>query len=125
MSSVLTARANLIQAIDEDAWKGEVVASIAHMPERLAFMTPAHHRVRNFAVRELPRHGGRPLAIADIAGATDTPEAATRAIVSELERNLFFVVRGGVDHVSWAYPVTVDETPHRLTFGTGESIFGA
>jgi hypothetical protein len=69
MSSVLTARANVIQ-------------------------------VRNFAVREL-------------------------AIVAELERHFFFVVRGGEDHVSWAYPVTVDETPHRVTLGTGESIFGA
>ena len=125
MSSVLTARANIIQAIDEDAWKDAVVTSTAHMPGRLAFMTPAHHRIRNFAVRELPRNGGRPLAIADIATATSIPEAATRAIIAELERHLFFVVRAGEDHVSWAYPVTVDETPHWVTLGTGESIFGA
>jgi hypothetical protein len=125
MSSVLIARANLIESTDEDAWKEAAAASIAHMPARLAFMTPAHHRIRNFAVRELPRNGGRPLAIADIAAATGTPEAATRAIVAELERQLFFVVREGEDHVSWAYPVTVDRTPHRLMFGTGESVFGA
>jgi hypothetical protein len=125
MSSVLTARANIIQAIDEEAWKQAVVTATAHMPGRLAFMTPAHHRIRNFAVRELPRNGGRPLAVADIATATSIPEATTRAIVAELERHLFFVVRGGEDHVSWAYPVTVDETPHRVTLGTGESIFGA
>src|SRR5258708_3809748 len=35
--------------------------------DHLAFMTPRHYAVRNFVVRELPRHGGRPLRPARIA----------------------------------------------------------
>jgi hypothetical protein len=40
-------------------------AALAKIPEsfasRLAFMTPEHHLVRNFAVRELPHENGRPI----------------------------------------------------------------
>jgi hypothetical protein len=124
MASVLTARANRIESIDEAAWKDAVVTATRHAPGRLAFMTPAHHLIRNYAVRQLPR-SGRPLAIADIAAATGIAVAAAHAIAADLERHLFFVVREGQDHISWAFPVTVDETPHHLTLDSGESIFGA
>ena len=46
-------------------------------------------------------------------------------ILGELERKLFFLVRNAEGAVSWAYPVTVDRTPHRLTFSTGERLHGA
>jgi hypothetical protein len=52
------------------------------------------------------------------------PEIVT-GIVTELERNLFFLVRNEDGEVSWAYPVTVDRTPHRLAFSTGERLYGA
>ena len=123
--TVLTARNASFQRIDEAAWKDAVAAHVAHMPQRLAFMTPAHHRVRNAAVLGLPAGGGRPLSMAHLAAAAGVPEKTTRAIAEELERNLFFVVRKGEDHISWAFPVTVDQTPHRLRFGSGERLFGA
>jgi len=47
------------------------------------------------------------------------------AILTDLEKNLFFLVRDPEGNVSWAFPVTTSETPHRLTFSTGEKIFGA
>ncbi len=125
MSTVLVARANRFERIDEDGWKAAVAEHITHMPSRLAFMTPAHHRVRNAAVLGLPSNGGRQMSMAQLAAAAGVPEADTRAIAAELERNLFFVVRAGEDHISWAFPVTCDPTPHRLEFDSGESIFGA
>ena len=125
MRTVLIARNNTFERVDETAWRDAVAAHVTHMPQRLAFMTPSHHRVRNAAVLGLPRNGGRPLSMAQLAAAAGVPEADTRAIAAELERNLFFVVRGGADDISWAFPVTSDPTPHRLTFASGESIFGA
>jgi hypothetical protein len=125
MPTVLTARNNTFERVDETAWRNAVAAHVTHMPRRLAFMTPAHHRVRNAAVLGLPRNGGRPLSMAQLSAAAGVPEAATREIAAELERNLFFVVRGGEDHISWAFPVTCDRTPHRLMFDSGEAIFGA
>lgn len=125
MPTVLTARGNAFEREDEETWKQAVAAGIAHMPARLAFMTPAHHRVRNAAVRGLPRNGGRPLSVQQLAAAAGVPEATTRGIAAELERNLFFVVRKDDDHVSWAFPVTSDQTPHEVILGTGERIYGA
>jgi hypothetical protein len=46
-------------------------------------------------------------------------------IIGELERALFFVVRNDRNAVSWAFPVTADETPHALAFSTGERCFAA
>ncbi len=125
MSFVRIGRGKTIERMDEAAWKDAVVAHVARMPERLSFMTPAHHRVRNAAVLALTRTGGRPLSMTHLAAAAAVDETDTRAIAAELERNLFFVVRQGEDFVSWAYPVTVDRTPHRVTFSSGETVFGA
>ncbi len=125
MTTVLICRNNAFERIDDSAWMNAVAAHVTHMPQRLAFMTPAHHRVRNAAVLGLPQNGGRPLSMTQLAAAARVPEAQTRSIAAELERNLFFVVRAGEDHISWAFPVTSDETPHRVMFDSGESIFGA
>ncbi len=125
MSTVLVARKNTFERVDEDAWRRAVEAAVVHMPGRLAFMTPDHHRVRNAAVRGLPANGGRPLSMAQVAQVTGVPEEKTREIAAELERNLFFVVRKDADHISWAFPVTADETLHRVILGTGERIYGA
>ncbi len=125
MSTVLSGHVKGFERVDEETWKQAVAAGIAHMPKRLAFMTPAHHRVRNAAVRGLPGNSGRPLSMSQLAAAAGVPEATTRAIAAELERNLFFVVRQDDDHVSWAFPVTSDQTPHEVILGTGERIYGA
>jgi CRP-like cAMP-binding protein len=94
------------------------------MASRLAFMSRNHHSVRDFAVRELPRQD-RPLSPVQIAQVTGLPRESVSAILTDLEKNLFFLVRDSEGNVSWAFPVTTSETPHRLTFSTGEKIFGA
>jgi hypothetical protein len=87
-------------------------------------MTPDHHRVRNHVVRELPRLG-RAITLADISDALELTWQRTQRIVEELEENLFFLVRGDGTEVSWAFPVTADETGHHLVFSTGERLDAA
>jgi len=36
-----------------------------------------------------------------------------------------FLFRNKEGEVVWAYPVTVDKTPHHLTFSTGEQLYAA
>jgi hypothetical protein len=95
------------------------------MEDRLAFMTPQHHAVRNFAVRELPRNGGKPLTPAQIAHALHLEARMVVSLLDDLESHLFFLVRNARGEVSWAFPVTSDRTPHLLRFSTGERISGA
>jgi hypothetical protein len=104
-------------------------AALAKIPEslaaRLAFMTPEHHSVRNFAVREIPYESGRPIKVNRLAATLGLPLPKVRAIVEDLERHLFFLVRNEAGEISWAFPVTTDRTPHRLQFSTGERAHGA
>ena len=95
------------------------------MKDRLAFMTPHHHAVRNFVVRELPRNHGQPLAPVQIAEALRLHVKQTVSLLEDLERHLFFLVRDAHGDVSWAFPVTSDRTPYQLRFSTGERISGA
>jgi hypothetical protein len=90
----------------------------------LDFMTPDHHRVRNFAVAELPRAGG-PLSPDTIACKLDLPLDAVVAILDDLEKSLTFLFRNEQGEVTWAYPVTVVQTPHHLTFSSGEQVNAA
>lgn len=123
-ASILTADGNTIVPIPRERWENELRAAPEAIAKRLEFMTPDHHRVRRFAVEELPRRGTA-LSTSDIATALSMPNEAVARIVDELEPALFFVVRTGGPAVSWAFPVTVDETPHALAFGTGERCFAA
>jgi hypothetical protein len=90
----------------------------------LAFMTADHHRVRDFVVREMPRYN-RPLPPGLIASELGLPLDRTSAILEELERNMTFLFRNSAGEVTWAYPVTVDPTPHRVTFSSGEKLYAA
>ena len=45
--------------------------------------------------------------------------------IDELEKARFFVVRPNHQDISWAFPVTVEATPHALAFNTGERCYAA
>jgi hypothetical protein len=95
------------------------------MNNQLDFMTPAHHAVRNCVVGQLPRNGGAPLSPMQIAAQLHLTLSRVVSVLDDLERHLFFVVRNTEGAVTWAFPVTVAPTPHRLRFSTGERISGA
>jgi hypothetical protein len=113
-----------IRSVPDDAFIKSVEGLPNRMTTRLAFMSHDHHTVRDFVVRELPRQGG-PLSPTQIAQGTGLALQTVSAVLAELERNLFFMVRDSKGSVTWAFPVTAVRTPHRLTFSTGEKTFGA
>jgi hypothetical protein len=116
--TVLVGRGKRITSLPRSAWERELEEAPEFIRRRLEFMSPAHHGVRNFVVRELPRFG-KPLSIGHLSRALGLPREQTAQIVEDLERNLFFLARGDSPEISWAFPVTVDETPHHLLFSTG------
>jgi len=87
-------------------------------------MSEEHHLVRDFAVRELPRVG-EPLPPELIAQALELPLARAVALLDDLEEGMTFLFRDEQGAVTWAYPVTVDQTPHHVTFSTGEQVYAA
>jgi hypothetical protein len=90
----------------------------------MGFMTDEHRLVQHFAVRELPR-AGKPLSPALIAEKLGLPPDRILFILNDLEKHMTFLFRNKQGEVTWAYPVTVDITPHHLTFSTGEQVYAA
>jgi len=105
-------------------WHGQVSRNAQHAETSLDFMSEEHHRVRDLVVRELPRVG-EPLSPEFIAQALDLPGNRVAAILDDLEKHLTFLFRNNQGAVAWAYPVTVDRTPHHVTFNTGEQVYAA
>jgi hypothetical protein len=105
-------------------WQWQVDKAAKKTKAKLGFMSEEHHLVREFAVRELPRVG-EPLSPEFIAEELDLPVDRVKSILGELDKNMTFVCRNAEGAVVWAYPVTVERTPHRVTFSTGEQVCAA
>jgi hypothetical protein len=122
--TILVARGRQIIEIPRKRWEEHLSQIPQHSETRLGFMSEAHHQVRNLVVRELPRTS-QPLEPEFISQSLGLPLARINTLLDELEKNLFFLVRNSQGAVSWAYPVTVERTPHSLVFSTGERLYGA
>ncbi len=104
--------------------KKQLIRAKQRYEASLGFMTEDHRRVHLFTVAELPRVG-KPLSPAFIAEKTGLPVDRVVPILADLEEHMTFLFRNKSGEVTWAYPVTVDKTPHHLTFSTGEQIYAA
>jgi hypothetical protein len=122
--SVLLGRGRQLLKLPREMWEQHLVQVPEHSADRLRFMTEDSHRVRYFVVSELPR-GRKAIAPQEISAALHLPMERVEAILEDLERNLFFLVRNEQGAVVWAYPVTVEPTPHQLTFSSGERLYAA
>lgn len=105
-------------------WKRQVRGNAQAIGKRLGFMSEEHHLVREFAVRELPGVGG-PMSPELIAEGLGLPRQQVAGILGDLEKNLTFLCRNEAGAVEWAYPVTTHETPHQITFKSGERLYSA
>jgi hypothetical protein len=122
--TILLGKGEEIVEIPRQLWEGHVADAPAHAKQTLSFMTADHHRVRYFAVDQLVRTGAN-LEPESIASSLDLPLDRTHSILDDLEKHLFFLVRNERGAVAWAFPVTVEQTPHRISFNSGETLYGA
>ena len=122
--SLLLGISRFLLRIPRPIWQQEVARSARASEKSLKFMTSDHHRVRDFVVRELPRLA-QPIHPETIAQSLKMELEQVIPILDELEKKLTFIFRNEQGAVAWAYPVTVEPTPHRVTFSTGEQIYAA
>lgn len=106
------------------AWRRAVAAEAAKARKHLGFMTPEHHLIRNFVVREIARTRW-PLSPAYISEALEIEPKTTAEIIDELEKGMTFLFRNEKGEVVWAYPVTAEKTPHTVRLNTGEEFSAA
>ncbi len=105
-------------------WEKQIATATKKFEKEHSFMTEAHRRVHHFVVRELPR-AGRPMGPEYIAKSLNLSVDQVNTILDDLETHMTFLFRNEHREVVWAYPVTVEKTPHHVTFQTGEKLYAA
>jgi hypothetical protein len=121
---ILLGRDQEILEIPQATWKQGLAHIPQHSQSRLSFMTHAHHQIRYFVVKEMV-NTQKPIEPAFIAEKLNMPLELVKPILEELERNLFFLVRNDQGAVSWAFPGTVETTPYKMVFSSGEHLYAA
>jgi len=105
-------------------WKKQIEKGKRAFERACGRLSEEQRAVHHFAVKELPR-AQQPLSPDVISEKTGIPVDRVTAALDRLDRGMKILYRNAKGEVTWAYPVTVDETPHRLTFSTGEKLYAA
>jgi hypothetical protein len=121
---ILLGRDREILEIPQASWKQELAQIPQRSQARLNFMTDTHHRIRYFVMKEMVIRQ-KPIEPELISEKLSIPLERVNFLLEELERKLFFLVRNEQGAVAWAYPITVETTPHKLSFASGERLYGA
>ncbi|MCJ7685814.1 MAG: hypothetical protein MUO68_16150 [Desulfobacteraceae bacterium] len=105
-------------------WEKQISKAKRKLQTEYSLLSKEHHSVHHFIVRELP-YVGKPLPPESVADRLDIPVDRVRTILDDLEEGMTFLFRNNNGEVVWAYPVTVDKTPHHVSFNTGEELYAA
>jgi hypothetical protein len=124
MDNILLGFSRFMIPIPRFIWKRQLPAKERHLTASTGFMSEQHHAVRNHVVKELPRVG-KPLSPESIAQSVNLPLDRVVTILDDLEKHMTFLFRNEQGAVTWAYPVTVDKTPHHVALSTGEKVYAA
>ena len=116
---------HVIVGVPRVLWRGEIAKNAQKTRTRVEeLVSDDHRKAQHFCVREIPRTG-EPLSHEVIAAGLELPLERVRSLLDDLEAGMTFLYRNPAGAVHWAYPVTADETPHTVTFSTGERVYAA
>jgi hypothetical protein len=105
-------------------WEKQIEKAVRRVKKSTRFMSPDHQRVHHYVVRELPRIG-RPIPAEKVARELSLSREHAVDILNDLEKHMTFLCRNEQGQVVWAYPVTIEKTPHRISFNSGEQLYAA
>lgn len=105
-------------------WQKQIEKAKNRFEKEYGKMPQDFHNVHHFVVRELPRIG-KPLSEGLISGQLGLSIDRVRSALDYLEKRMTYLYRNDAGEVIWAYPVTVEKTPHKLAFNTGEELYAA
>jgi hypothetical protein len=105
-------------------WEEQIAKGKKKYTDHISFMSREHRLVHHFVVRELPIVA-KPLSPEFIANSLNISVERTISILDDLESHMTFIFRNADGSIIWAYPVTLEKTPHHVTFNTGEQLYAA
>ncbi len=122
--TVLIGRQQQFTRTPQKQWENLLESKQNAIKEKLSFMSTDHHRVRYYVNEELPK-AGKPISPQNVAHGLNMPLVEVNDILAELDKYQIFINRNEQGDVVWAFPMTVQETPHRIFFSTGEQLYAA
>ncbi len=101
-----------------------VSSGIKEARKKVSRFSDLKRQIHHWVVKEIP---GRktPVLLPEIAEHFDQDITTIESIVQELEDEKTFLFRNRSEGINWAYPVTLDSTPHTVTFSSGETVNSA
>ncbi len=105
-------------------WQKQIATGKRKFEKEYGFLSEEYRLIHHFVVRELPRNG-KPLSPELISNMLGFSVDFVKTTLNYLEKRMTFLYRNRDGDVVWAYPVTVDKTPHKITFNTGENLYAA
>ena len=105
-------------------WHKQIQAGRKKFDREFSALTNEYQQVHHFTVKTLPENG-EPLSKETISNSLDMPVENVVTALDYLEKRMTFLYRNDSGAVTWAYPVTVEKTPHRIVFDTGEQLYAA
>ena len=105
-------------------WKKEIAKGKRKFEEEYGALSEEIRLIHHFVVKELPS-SGKPLSPELISDRLSLHMDQVKDALDYLEKRLTFLFRNENGEVTWAYPVTVEKTPHKITFDTGEKVYAA
>ena len=110
--------------IPPSLWQKQIAKGKRRLEKEHGSLSEDYRLIHHFVVRELP-YAGKPLSPKLISNKLDLPLDGVETTLDYLEKRMTFLYRNKNGEVVWAYPVTVDKTPHKITFDTGEQLYAA
>lgn len=105
-------------------WQKQIDKGKRKFEKEYGSLSEEKRLIHHFVVKELPYYG-KPLSAELISDRLGFPVDHVINALDYLEKRMTFLYRNRDGEVVWAYPVTVDKTPHRITFDTGEKLYAA
>lgn len=105
-------------------WQKQIDKGKKRFEQVYGSLSDEFRMIHHFVVRELP-YIGKPLAPESIATRLELSADRVKDALDHLEKRMTFLYRNKNGEVVWAYPVTVEKTPHKITFSTGEQLYAA
>ena len=105
-------------------WQKQIAKGKRRFEKEYGSLSEDYRLIHHFVVRELP-YAGKPLSPESISDKLCLPVDGVKTALDYLEKRMTFLYRNKNGEVVWAYPVTVDKTPHKITFNTGEQLYAA
>ena len=105
-------------------WQNQITQGKRKFETEHGSLSEEERLIHHFVVKKLPGNG-KPLSPELISDKLGFPADRVKDALDSLEKRMTFLYRNGDGDVIWAYPVTVEKTPHKITFDTGEQLYAA